>query len=264
MKLQNKYGALLFIIALCFLQPAFANNTRLLIHTKPDFILSNKEIDLVLYFPGYGCWSKFLLLEHKHGGLELTPPVTKYRPNIVFATFDTDPLSHFGSQKVVFSVLKDILKLTKIYKIKKIFLVGGSMGSSLALNLASLAEGEIKDKISGILVYFPITNYEQTMKNTKNKEFKDALVKHFTKDSNDPDLAKHSSPITFVKDLPQKAKTILIVGTEDTTAPPEQAKIYFQEAKDFGKNIYLHTVKANHKTEEISVLLENKLKELLR
>lgn len=264
MKLQKKYRALLIIFALCCLQPAFANNTRLLIHTKSEFINSNKEVDLVLYFPGYGCWSKFLLLEHKHGGLELTPPITKYRPNIVFATFDTDPLSHFGSPKVISNIVKDIKKLFSMYKIKRIFIVGGSMGSSLALNFSSLADETIKNKIAGVLVYLPITDYGFTIKTTKNESFKKGLIDYFINKNKDPELVKVSSPMNYIKQLPDKATIILLVASFDSITPPEQANYYYREAKTNGKNISIYYVKSDHDTRNIAKEFEAKLKELLR
>ena len=259
-----KFIFLILIILPFTLLPVFAGSSRVLIYTSDEYLNNKKELDLVLFFPGQGCWSTFLLGPYDIGGLELTPPLTKYRSNILFASIDTNPQNHYGSPSVVSDILRIIRKLTNIYNIKHIYLIGGSMGASLTLNIASNSDNDIKNKISEILVYLPITDYEYTMKFTQNVSFKESLVEYFYKENKDPTLLKTYSPVTYVKDLPQRAKITIIAGAEDTTAPPQQVYEYFQKAKDFGKNIYLVNVKANHSTKEISKVFEAKLLKLLR
>lgn len=257
----------IFLVALILLPSkslGSADSNKVLIYTNAGYINSKKEVDLVLYFPGQGCWSIYLLSDYKAGGLELEPQVKKYRSNLLFAAIDTDSQNHYGSLHTASDILSTIKKLRSAYNIKHIYLIGGSIGASLILNLASTADDDIKNKISGIVVYLPITDYAYTLKYTKNTSFKEDLNRYFLTENKDQTLLKKSSPITYVKDLPQKAKIDLIIGTDDTTAPPQQALVYFQEAKDYGKNIYIQKVKANHDTKQIAKILESKIQELLK
>ncbi|MBI2996301.1 MAG: alpha/beta hydrolase fold domain-containing protein [Candidatus Melainabacteria bacterium] len=242
------------------------SSNRILIYTDLENLSIENKSDLVLFFPGWGLSSVYLLTKYLGGGLELLPEdghfSNTYRKNIIFASIDTNPKTHFGSPKVTQSVLENIMQLLKIHNIKNIYLVGGSAGSSLALNIASLAQEEIKNKITGVLVYLPITDYVYTLKNTKNTKLRDGLYKHFIYEDPDGSLPKKSSPITYIKSLPDKAKIVLIANSEDITAPPEQVEEYYKWGRVFGKNIILYKVPGNHETRTFAHILKKELEGL--
>lgn len=242
------------------------SSNRILIYTDLENLNTENKIDLVLFSPGWGLSSVYLLTKYLGGGLEILPEdghfSNTYRKNIIFASIDTNPKTHFGSPKVTQSVLENIRQLLKIHNIKNIYLVGGSAGSSLALNIASLASEEIKNKIAGVLVYLPITDYMYTLKNTKNTKLRDGLYKHFIYEDSDGSLPKKSSPITYIKSLPDKARVVLIANSEDIIAPPEQVEEYSKEGRISGKNIILYKIPGNHETRTFAHILKKELEEL--
>ncbi len=256
-----------FLILTCLnFSSLLANANKILLYSDSESFNKEKEVDLVLFAQGLGLGSVFLFSPYETGGLEISPfGKNKYREDIVFFAIDTVPTEHFASPKVVKNILQDIKKIQEIYKVKNIFLIGGSVGSSLVLNLASSAEKEIKEKIKGILVYLPITDYKYTMENTKYEGLKKLLVNHFSSVNiyRGGNSVEQSSPITHVKELPQKTKIIMLVGKKDTTVPPKQSYTYFERAKKLGKNIYLHEVNAEHDTHQIDKKLRVLVHELL-
>ena len=242
---------IIFLAGLAFLLNQVLSKpapNKILIYTNIDNLSSKKETDLVLFLAGFTIGSPGLLANYDFGGLALSPYLEdKYRKNIIFASIDTIPVTHWGSPDAVKSILKNIKQLMKLYNIKRIFIIGGSMGSSLTLNLASQADEEIKSKITGVIAYLPITDYDYTLQNTKNQSVKDAILKHFS-ENKDESLIKKSSPITYINDLPEKIKIILIATASDQTVPPEQVYTYFNKAKELGKNIELYKVPGDHNT----------------
>ena len=267
-KINCCFNSLIFLILSLYPNQALSEagtQNRILIYTNIDNITSKKEADLVLFFPAYHCSSNYLLAGYKDGGLALSPESkgyvkNNYRADIIFASVDTK----FASLNDVLNVLKDVKRLINIYNIKHIYLIGGSLGSSTALNIASLADENIKQKIAGVLVYLPITDFEYTMKNTPNANLKTMLYNDFIYRDSDGTLPKKSSPITYVNDLSQKAKIILIAGTRDSTVPKEQVDKYYEKAKSQGKNIYIYKVNADHVTSEIENIYKKLVNELLR
>lgn len=237
---------------------------KILIYTNIDNITSKKEVDLVLFFAGYTLGSGSLVAPYEWGGLELSPYLNnKYRDNIIFASIDTNPVTHWGSPEAVNSVLKDIKKLLELYNIKRIFLIGGSMGSSLVLNIASLADDEIKTKISGVIAYLPITDYSYTLEHCNNSQVKEVIYKHFKEKDKDGRLIIDSSPFAHVNNLPEKTKIILIATTEDKTVPSEQVDLYYLKAKQLRKNVELHKVTGDHNTGYIKEMYKKVIKEIL-
>lgn len=237
---------------------------KILIYTNIDNITSKKEVDLVLFFAGYTLGSGSLVATYDWGGLELSPYLNnKYRDNIIFASIDTNPVTNWGSPEAVNNVLKDIKKLLELYNIKRIFIIGGSMGSSLALNIASLADEEIKSKIAGVIAYLPITDYSYTLEHCNNPPVKEAIEKHFKEKDKDGRLIIDSSPYAHVNNLPDKTKIILIATTSDKTVPSEQVDLYYLKAKQLGKNISLHKVQGDHNTGYIKEVYKQIVNELL-
>ena len=222
------------------------NTNKILIYSKADNLTERKEVDLVLFFSGYTIGSPGLLANFDFGGLGLNPYLgNKYRENLVFVSIDTDPVANWGSPGSVKGVLKNIKDLLKQYNVSKIYIIGGSMGSSLALNLASQADNEIKNKIAEILVYLPITDYKYTIENCQNQSIKTDLEKHFGRNEK---FIQESSPISYINDLPEKIKITFIAAANDTIVATQQVYDYYNKAKEIGKNVELISVQGDHNT----------------
>ena len=214
--------------------PSLARVTNVLIHTAIENQFdenAKKPVDLVFYLNGGGSNESYVLGPFILGGLDVPNLNNFYRKDLVFVSFAFNPSSHWSSPGTVKDVINNIHVISKKYNTRKIILIGISVGGSLALNILSNADNELKSKISKVLAVFPIIDYEYTVKNTKRQNILDDLNKHFSKSKDPKAFMKSSSPITYISNIPNHTKIVLIEGIQDTHVCSNQIEKYYSELK---------------------------------
>lgn len=226
---------ILIAVPLCFYlkSNSFFPSTkvkRVLIYPQDLTFKNNKDkVDLVFFFHGAGCDETFVFSPFSLGGLDLKNTISLLRDDLVFVSFGYDSPFHWASPDVVKATIKKIKEISKGYKVGKIVLIGVSMGGTLALNVLSIADKDLQNKISDVFAVFPIVDYQYTILNTKRENILSSLKKHFYGFSDPIKLMKLSSPINYVSSIPQNTRIVLVEGLRDTHVGSKIIEDYYNE-----------------------------------
>ena len=220
---------------------------NVLVYPEAEESYEKKEpVDLVFYFHGANCDESYMFSPFGAGGLNLTDLKNQYRKDLVFVSFGYDTRLHWSSPSITKDSVRSINDLCKKYNVRKIFFVGISAGGSLALNVLSLADEKLQNRIAGVISVFPIIDYNYTFKHTQRQNILRTLQKHFLK-FEDPNLEMElSSPITYISKVPSNTKIILIEGIKDTHIGSIQIEKYYEELVKAGKNAELVKFDVDH------------------
>lgn len=251
----------IFIIILLIIIPfskvhvfsSFSSSSKVLyLSTYPEDAIEKKckkctkePIDLVFYFHGAGGRVDDFAKPYSFGGLNLEKE-NKFREDIVFLSFCYDTNFHWASSDIVKDSIAEIHRTVNKFNVRKIILIGISSGGTLALNILSLADKKLQEKITNVLAVFPITDYKYTEQNNKSEWLQEELKKHFAQYKNPEIEEKNSSPITWVSKIPSSVEIALVEGTNDTLVNPAQIEKYYNELKKTNNNSVLIKLETNH------------------
>ena len=209
---------------------------KILIYTDLQNPQNYKQpVDLVVYFHGAGCDETLMRQPYSLGGLDFSNSGNLYRKDIIFASFGYDDSMHWTSPRIVKDTIRVIRYISKQFKIRKIVFIGVSMGGSLALDVLSQADKELKALILGVISVFPIIDYEYTLSHTQQSGLKKHLNDHFVRYKNSVKEMKASSPITYISGIPVATEIILVEGIQDTHVCSNQIESYFERIKNLNE-----------------------------
>ncbi|MBI2995377.1 MAG: alpha/beta hydrolase fold domain-containing protein [Candidatus Melainabacteria bacterium] len=233
--------------------PLEAKIINVLIHTPierqyPANI--NQPVDLVFYFQGAGNDESLLLGPYDLGGFFLSMLGDIYRKDLVFVSFGYDTYWLWPSPKLINETLQEVHTIVNKFNTRRIKFAGVSLGGSVALNLLSQADQNIKSKVSEVLAIFPITDFKYNFLNTKRDNVKSLFKKHFFKFKDPYEQMRLSSPLSYINGIPDDAKITLVEGALDTHVPKEQIEFYFNKLKTLNKQVKLVTFNSDHKPVE--------------
>lgn len=242
---------LLSILILTGILPGQGEISHVLIYTATKNFKkeSNKPVDLVFYIHGFGCNELCILNDYSLAGLNLINDPTKmfYRKDIVFASFTFKSSSPCSTPILINNALKEIDNIIEKFNTRNIKLIGISLGGTVALNIASLANKKIKDKITNIITVFPITDFEYTFSHISKDSVINNLKKIcFNSATPNSEEMKLSSPINYALLIPNNTKITLIEATQDKDVSPHQIEEYYRKLKEHHKKVELVSFKGEH------------------
>ncbi len=200
-----------------------------------------------------------MLNPYTSGGLNLLDKNIKYRSNLIIFSLGFNNSYHCSSVSAVKSAIKTIKHIIFQLNTQRVYIIGVSMGGSLALNVLSLMDNNLQKKVYSVAAIMPIIDYEYTIKNSKRENIYKPLLEFFNEYNNPKLKMKQSSPINYVNKLPRNTKIILVEGIKDTYVCSSQIEKYYKEAKKRTSNVEL--VKWN--TDHTFVEVEKEFKNLL-
>lgn len=192
-----------------------------------------------------------------NGDNSLAGSILKELPGASFLSLNYGRSPSWGSAAARLDISKRLGSIVKDLKIKRILLVGVSMGASTALTYAATAPDYIKDKIVGIVVVSPCANLEDLYKQTNVPEIKSSLENVFGigKDTM-PIGYKQNSFDTCVVFLPSKVKVGIISATEDKAVPIELQKDVMRDLVNREINVKLYEVDGQFDTLPVKSIIE--------
>lgn len=212
------------------------NITNIFIYPKnfKDYANDEKSVDLVFYL--HGSMGQDIYEPYGYGGFNLIELQKDLRKDLIFVSFKFDNDLHWSSPGTTSELIEKITKLAKLFKTRKIYIFGISMGGSLALNALSNASDEVKTKIEKVVTIFPVIDYEYTTEHSKRDDLKEKLATHF---KGDKDFAIKSSPIFYYKSIPKNTDVIIVKGVNDTHVCNEPIDKYAKYLNDEDKKVQI-------------------------
>ena len=205
--------------------------------------LGGKPVDIVFFFQGV---ANDILLPCPYAGLNLGSKEKIYRDDLIFFSFSYHPVMHWSSPQAVSETIRRMNNIVNVFNVRKVKIVGISMGGALALNILSKANKELKDKITDALIVYPVIDYEYTLFHTKRANIRTNLFTHFFSYKNPFKLMKESSPITCYDSISQNTKITLLEGVFDTHVCSVRIENYFNKIKPINKNVKLLKWNVDH------------------
>lgn len=211
--------------------------------------LGGRPVDLVFFFQGV---ANDIVLPFSYSGLNLAGGKKIYRDDLVFISFDYNSPLHWSSPKTVLSTINAIKYLISSFNTRKVKIIGISMGGALALDILSKGDDDLKSRISDVLVVYPVVDYKYTLSNTKRKNIREMLLKHFFSYKAPFKLMENSSPITFYKSISSKTNLTILEGIYDTHVCSDRIEKYFELVKSVNKNTKLLKWEIDHSLIDMS------------
>ncbi|MBK9773684.1 MAG: alpha/beta hydrolase [Candidatus Obscuribacter sp.] len=111
-------------------------------------------------------------------------------------------------------VLREVLKK---FPVKRVILMGSSMGGCTSLVYAEKAPEDIKEKVLAVLAIYPAGDLYKLEKLTKSKEVRESLL-NATQGSKED--YRHRSFIPQISEMPKHIKVCVISAQKDIFVPP--------------------------------------------
>ncbi len=150
----------------------------------------------------------------------LASAIAKEYPAASFLSFNNGKLPCWGNVSARLDITNNLRSLIKDLKVKKIILMGNSMGAVTALTYAATAPSYIKQRIAGIVAISPCADLEDLYKQSTDPEVKPALEAVFGVSAIEKPFTYQSNSLTqYLAFLPVGIKFGIITATADTIIP---------------------------------------------
>ncbi len=193
------------------------------------------------------------------GESSLATALIKEFPGASFLSLDYGTNPSWGSPVARIDISNNLGSTIKVLKIKRIILIGISMGGSTALTYVATAPSYIKDRITGIVAVSPCANLTDLYKQTAQPEIKSSLESAFGGDPNNKNITKNyeqSSFDTCLAFLPAKIKVGIISATEDKAVPINLQKDVVRDLSNRDISVKLYEVEGKFESLPIKTILE--------
>ena len=192
----------------------------------PAPIYSNSGYTLVVYLHGMGSsyFEPFVFPQEKGLGLEV---VDRY-PGTVFLSCNYRGKASWGNDDAMSDITQNIRQACQEMPVKKIIMMGTSMGGCTALTYAATAPQDIKEKITGIVSVESAGDLIKLCQLTKHPVIRPSIEAALGKAlASDQASFSQKSFIPNIAGLPPGVKVAIVSAKKDKIVPPElQFDIY--------------------------------------
>ena len=154
------------------------------------------------------------------GEYSLASTITKEFPAVSFLSFNNGKLPSWGNAAARIDITNSLRLVINELNIKKIVLIGNSMGAVTALTYAATAPSDIKQKITGVVAISPCADLEDLYKQSTDQKVKPSLEASFgVGASESPVKYEQNSLNQYLAFIPPSIKFSIISATADTVVP---------------------------------------------
>lgn len=187
----------------------------------------------------------------------LSESLLKDFPNSSLLSCDYGSSTSWGDAAARLDITNNLRSVIKSSNIRKIIIVGVSMGATAALTYAATAPSYIKDKITGIVAVSPCANLADLYKQTGVPEIKSSLENAFGPIAmNIPIGYAQNSLDTCIVFMPIKIKVGIISATEDKAVPLDLQNCVVRDLNNRGINTKSFEVEGTFEALPVKPILE--------
>lgn len=178
--------------------------------------------DITLFVYLHGMNGDYLEPFEMPKGKPIGPVLIDHYPNALILSCNYRGSASFGSDAALADISQNIRQIAEQYPVKKIILVGTSMGGMTVLNYAACAPADIQGKIRGIVSIEGTGDLAKLYNVTREPLIKAALVQSFGgTPTQKPQIYKNHSYIYNKNRLPQSVRVAVVSSNRDQLVPPE-------------------------------------------
>ncbi|HEY9714011.1 MAG TPA: alpha/beta fold hydrolase [Chroococcales cyanobacterium] len=179
-----------------------------------------REITLIVYLHGMGSTLQEPFLFPKDHPLAFT--IVDHKPKTVLLSCSYRKEASWGSDAAVADITQNIREICQQYPVKRIILMGSSMGGCVALTYAATAPQDIKEKLIGVVSCESTGDLAKLFQTTKLPGVQVAMVNAFGGMPDQlPQIYQNKSFIPNIDKLPSGTRIALISAKKDTTVPTQ-------------------------------------------
>lgn len=200
---------------------------------------------LVVYLHGMG--STFLEPFLYPTANPLAPALGRKHPEVVLLSCPYRRDSSWGNDLATADISQNIREVMQEYSIKKIILMGTSMGGCVVLTYATEAPADIKDKIKGIVSVEGAGSLKELFDLTSNAQVKFAMLAAFggTPDQV-PSVYDRKSFLPNISSLPRDTRVAVISAKQDKIVPPRLQEEIVTALEQQQRPVKLISIDATH------------------
>ncbi len=192
-----------------------------------------------------------------NGDNSLALAILKEFPGASFISFNYGRTPSWGNAVARIDISKVLGLTIKEFSIKRILIVGVSMGASTALTYAATAPDYIKNKVVGIVAVSPCASLEDLYKQTAAPEIKSSLENVFGPAKDPMPIGyEQNSFDTSVIFFPPKAKVGVLSATEDKAVPIDLQRDVVRDLVNRDISVKLYEIEGKFESLPIKSILE--------
>jgi acetyl esterase/lipase len=223
--------------------------------SEPAVTKPRTDLTLIVYLHGMG--SSFLEPFTKPEVKPIARAVLAKDPSIVILSCSYRKAASFGNDQAIEDINQNIREVCQQYPIKKILLMGTSMGGCVALNYATCAPKDIKDRIVGIVSVEGAGDMAALYHQSSRQSVREAMINAF---GGTPEqvarVYAEKSFLSHVGALPPKVKVAVISATHDTIVPPRFQKDIVKALEENNVSTRLIEINDGHTTPPTDIYLK--------
>ncbi len=189
----------------------------------PAAATSMSNVTLVVYLHGMG--SSYIEPFVSPADKSVASAITALDPNVVVISPSYRGTASWGSDAAMLDITQNIREVMQEFPIKRIVLMGTSMGGCTVLSYAAEAPKDIRDKLVGIVSVESAGDLASLYKETKVAQVQDAMVQAFkgTPEQN-PQAYAFKSVLSNLDKFPTNVHVAIISAKQDNIVPPDLQK----------------------------------------
>ncbi len=183
--------------------------------------LSN--VTLVVYLHGMG--SSYIEPFVSPADKSIASAISTLDPNMVVISPSYRGSASWGSDAAMLDISQNIRQVMQEFPVKRIILMGTSMGGCTVLSYAAQAPKDIKDKLVGIVSVESAGDLASLYKETQIQAVKDAMILAFKgTPTQAPQAYAFKSVLSNLDQFPTNVHVAIISARQDNIVPPDLQK----------------------------------------
>jgi dienelactone hydrolase len=181
------------------------------------------DLTLVVYLHGMGSSyiEPFVWPEH----ISIGQYISEHDPKICLASLSYRGKASWGSDAAMADITQNIRQVCHEFPIKKIVLMGTSMGGCTVLTYAEKAPPDIKEKLVGIVSVESAGDLVSLYNESEHPQVKSAMIEAFGgTPEQKPDVYKSKSFLSDLSLLPSSVDVAVVSARQDNIVPPDLQK----------------------------------------
>lgn len=187
---------------------------------SPAMLPPTTDVTLIVYLHGMGSTYQEPFIFPKDQPIAFA--IVDRLPHTVVLSLSYRKQASWGSDAAISDITQNIRELCQQYPVKRIVLMGSSMGGSVALTYAATAPDDVKQKLKGVVSCESAGDLAKLFKLSQEPTVQGAMTAAFggTPDQA-PQIYAARSLLPNINRLQPAVRIAVISATEDKTVPPE-------------------------------------------
>ena len=222
---------------------------------RPDLNISQTNFKLVVYLHGMG--SSYLEPFFIPAGVAVADGIVSSHPDTVLISPSYRREASWGNDTAMADITQNIREVCQEFPVKKIVLMGTSMGGCTVLAYAAAAPADIKAKLAGVVSVESAGDLFALYNESVHPRLKQAMTSAFGGSPSEvPELYKRKSFLSNVDGLPKGVRVAVISARQDIVVPAQLQRDIVAALEKHQVAVKLIEIDGGHQAPPLKTYLE--------